>query len=320
MYQYNSEFTRGLYRRGPTLLTYRSCLFHVARENTYAYQGKRLFIKDIIHYLVPPKGQPAMIAPSISPHKRGVGTENGLDSIVNGDSVKAEHYPWTTPTEDHNPTVIPKALMEQFHWMFLIRDPHRAIPSYYRCTIPPLDKVTGFYNFDPSEAGYIEVRLVFDYLRRIGAVGPHFAPGKTNGATEANSTTKGDIEKPGSAEICVIDADDMLDYPAKYIEAVCTSVGIPYTPDMLNWDNEIDQHNAREAFEKWAGFHDDAIASTCLYPRDHKNSAQSAKPEEEWDKEWLEKYGPKGAKIIRETVDACMDDYLYMKTFALKLY
>jgi hypothetical protein len=36
---------------------------------------------------------------------------------------------------------------------------------------------------------------------------------------------------------------------------------------MLNWDNEVDQENAKMAFEKWPGFHDDAIDSTELRPR-----------------------------------------------------
>lgn len=43
------------------------------------------------------------------------------------------------------------------------------------------------------------------------------------------------------------------------------------------------------------------------------------KTEAEWDEEWKEKYGPKAAKLIRETVDKNMDDFLYMKQFALKV-
>ncbi len=40
-------------------------------------------------------------------------------------------------------------------------------------------------------------------------------------------------------------------------------------------------------------------------------------PEEE-DAEWREKYGEKGAKLIRETVDANIADYEYLKQFALR--
>lgn len=37
------------------------------------------------------------------------------------------------------------------------------------------------------------------------------------------------------------------------------------------------------------------------------------------DQEWREKYGLEGAKIIRETVDANIPDYEYLKSFAIKI-
>jgi hypothetical protein len=43
------------------------------------------------------------------------------------------------------------------------------------------------------------------------------------------------------------------------------------------------------------------------------------KSEAEWDAEWRDKYGEKAAKVIRETVDKNMEDYLYMKQFATKV-
>jgi hypothetical protein len=38
---------------------------------------------------------------------------------------------------------------------------------------------------------------------------------------------------------------------------------------MLYWDTEEDQAAAKEAFEKWRGFHEDAIDSTNLRARTH---------------------------------------------------
>lgn len=70
-------------------------------------------------------------------------------------------------------------------------------------------------------------------------------------------------------EICVVDADDMLDNPAPMIEAFCRSVGLKYDPSMLCWDTEADHACARAAFEKWRGFHNDAIESTGLVGRKH---------------------------------------------------
>ena len=43
------------------------------------------------------------------------------------------------------------------------------------------------------------------------------------------------------------------------------------------------------------------------------------KSDEEEDAEWREKYGEKGAKVIRETVNANVADYEYLKQFAMQV-
>ncbi|KAJ5158096.1 uncharacterized protein N7500_007747 [Penicillium coprophilum] len=337
--------------------TYSTVMERLEREKT---QGKRIFIKDIDHYLLPPSGQPASIAPSLLRLKRGVGTDgeshkvngvnganstahtnghsampngstNGVNGASNGTNGTAngvnghyetngltnghtngafqEPYPYDTPAEPGNPTVMPRELQEQFHWAFLIRDPHYSVPSYLRCTIPPLDEVTGFHNYDPTEAGYDELRRHFDYLLDSGLIGPQVA-------TRADLNAQAEPQATTGVEVCVIDADDMLDEPAKTIEAFCNSVGLPYNPEMLTWDTEEDHAVARNAFEKWRGFHNDAIESKALVQRAHK---RAVKTEEQFDAEWQKKYGEKQAALIRRTVDANMADYLYLKSFAVKV-
>jgi hypothetical protein len=115
--------------------------------------------------------------------------------------------------------------------------------------------VTGFYTFMPNEAGYDELRRVFDYLRSENIVGPARA-GEHNGSLQ-----------DGEVSITVIDADDLLDNPHGIIEAYCKEVGLDYSPSMLNWDKEEDHKQAKNAFEKWNGFHNDAIDSSSLKPR-----------------------------------------------------
>lgn len=241
-----------------------------------------MFIKDIIHYLVPPGGKPASIAPSLQRIKRGVGTGGASSDGVNGangaDGASSSYQngdtSYETESEPSNPTVVPAALLAKFHFTFLIRDPHSSIPSYFRCTIPPLDKLTGFYNFDPAEAGYDEVHRVFDYLREIGQVGPGHANDTDTDAPEKEmigSTQGHNVAKPTKegVEMCVVDADDLLDNPEGILRQFCKSVNLKYGPEMLNWDNEEDQARAKKAFEKWAGFHEDAIHSKDLKPRTH---------------------------------------------------
>ncbi|KAL2818350.1 hypothetical protein BJX63DRAFT_71956 [Aspergillus granulosus] len=336
--------------------TFKTILDRIEREGR-ENEGKQIFIKDILHYLLPPKGKAASIAPSLNRIKRGVGTEgedtlaskavgNGVNGVdANGHSAEEKEngeatskkggrapYPYSTPSEPGNPTVMPKELLRGFHFAFLIRDPHYSVPSYYRCTIPPLDSVTGFSYYDPAEAGYDEMRRFFEYLRREGMIGPHVATreedaddilslassdgNSTNGSVVSHQKPVGEPGAEVGQEICVVDADEMLDSPAAMMEAFCRSVGIEYTPEMLHWDNEGDHGYAKEAFEKWKGFHNDAIDSKGLTARKHPRAPKS---EEQFDAEWREKYGEKGASLIRKTVDANMADYLFLKQFAMKV-
>lgn len=204
------------------------------------------------------------IAPSLCRLKRGVGTSE-LVTDVSPNGTTGPPYPYRTDPEPNNPTVIPRATLERYHFTFLIRHPRSSVPSYYRCTVPPLDEVTGFYDFMPSEAGYDEVRRLFDYLRSIDQIGPHIAGRESEHVNNnGSSITNGDSSQ---VEICVLDADDLLDNPSGIIEAYCRSVGIDYHLDMLKWESEDDHHYAIEAFAKWKGFHEDAINSTELKAR-----------------------------------------------------
>ena len=108
----------------------------------------------------------------------------------------------------------------------------------------------------PSEAGYVELRQVFDFLRSNGQVGPSIAGRRQSGEL-----------KEGEVTITVLDADDLLDDPEGVIKAYCREVGIDYRDSMLIWDTEAAHQKAKDAFEKWKGFHDDAINSTSLKPR-----------------------------------------------------
>lgn len=288
--------------------TYRTIFDRIARENS---EGKRVFIKDMAQYWIPPSGKPATIAPSLINYRRGVGTNTTeLSPVTTRTDPSKPPYPYDTPGEPGNPTVIPKDLLATYHFTFLIRHPKYSIPSYYRCTIPPLDAMTGFYNFRPDEAGYDELRRLFDFLRAEGQIGHKFAGAK---GIDHNDQTNGHT---GGVEICVIDADDLLDNPSGMVEAFCKTTGIEWDPGMLQWDSEKDQNVAKEAFEKWKGFHEDALDSDRLRARTHKKEPKS---DEQMYAEWKEKFGEEGANVIRDTVAANVETYEYLKQFAIKL-
>lgn len=159
---------------------------------------------------------------------------------------------------------MPREILERFHFTFLIRHPNRAIPSYYRCCIPPLVERTKFNPFLPSEAGYEELRRLFDYCKDTGLVGPRVC---------GQDASNGEAKQDGGIEICVIDADDLLDDPEGVLRKYCQSIGLEFRPEMLCWDNDEDHEFARGQFEKWDGFHDDAINSKDLKPRKHVSVA-----------------------------------------------
>ncbi|KAL2886385.1 Branched-chain-amino-acid aminotransferase-like protein 2 [Ceratocystis lukuohia] len=222
-------------------------------------EGKRVFIKDIAYYLLAPDGKPTKVAASFN-----------------------------VDEEPENPTTIPLEELQKFQFTFLIRHPRRSIPSYYRCTLPPLVEMTGFDEFMPNEAGYAELRRLFDYLIKSGVV--------------------------PKDRIVVLDADDMLDQPEKVIREYCARTDINFTPNMLEWTEEDDKR-AKEAFEKWKGFHEDALASSSLRPRKHPQTPVSR---EEDDASWRVKFGETGQKVIRQCVDDNEEHYNYLKQFAMK--
>jgi len=296
------------------------------------FQGKRIFIKDITYYLVPPNKQEARVAPSLQQAKHGVGTEDdlnkdgglGLERVscahdsgvfftgVNGSDSppKSPPFPYDTPAEPKNPTVVPREILERFHFTFLIRHPKHAIPSYYRCCIPPLVERTGFNPFMPDEAGYEELRSLFDYCKNTGLIGPKIC------GRDGEDQPAGPPPIDSGIEICVIDADDLLDDPEGILSKYCQSIGLDFDPEMLKWDNEEDHEFAKEAFEKWDGFHDDAIQSKDLKPRQHRHKP---KTDAELYEVWVEKYGKEAADVIQQTVADNVATYEYLKQYSIKI-
>jgi hypothetical protein len=209
------------------------------------YQEKQLFIKDMAYYLFAPDGRPSEVAPSLRQTKYAPEPASSLSNGTGAIAGKA------------NPTVLPTEVLAKYHFTFLIRHPRRAIPSFWRCTVPPLSETTGYSPFSPSEAGYSELRRLFDFLKDNHLIGLGKTGEKTNNRG-ANEVT-----------ITVVDADDLLDDPERVIKAFCKDVGLKYSPDMLQWDDEESLNLAKELFGKWDGFHNDALESKSLKPRSH---------------------------------------------------
>ena len=134
-------------------------------------------------------------------------------------------------------------------------------------SIPPLEDMTGFHYFDPRESWFDdELIRFFHFLKATDQIGPHRAElSNGNGDSRPQSPKVDGYEDV--PEICVIDADDLLDDPETVVRSFCDSVGHEFHPSMLKWDSEEHQEFAKETFAKWPGFHEDAIHSQDLRPR-----------------------------------------------------
>ncbi|KAF3928467.1 hypothetical protein ABW20_dc0105416 [Dactylellina cionopaga] len=157
----------------------------------------------------------------------------------------------------------------------------------------------------PNEAGYRELRELFEYLAKEGVI-EHKALSTSQGGKEE---TKHRGVKP--YEVCVIDADDLLDHPKEVVEKFCEMVGLEFHENMLEWG----ANEGCESFDKWKGFHEDAIGSSGLRPR----TTKKIRTREEEKEEWIEKYGLEGAEIIEKTADDNLEDYEFLRQFRITI-
>ena len=117
------------------------------------------------------------------------------------------------------------ALLALFTHSFLIRDPAKTITSMY-------DKWPDFHE---KEVGFAEQRALFDRI----------------------------AERDGRSPP-VLDSDDLLEDPARMVEAWCAAVGIPFVESALRWEP-----GARDEVSWWDGgsFHANLRNSDGLKPQ-----------------------------------------------------
>ena len=121
-----------------------------------------------------------------------------------------------------------------------------------------------------------------------------------------------------SVQICLIDADDLLDDPVRTMAAYCASAGLPFHPSMLEWDGDARGKEKAEAqFGKWMRpFHEAAIASGGIRRRERQENGVVSM-DEDYAK-WTEEFGTEGADIIRRSVEENVEHYEYLKQFKLR--
>lgn len=114
---------------------------------------------------------------------------------------------------------VPLETLSKMQHTFLIRTPEKSIPSYYRLC---KGDTTDFDHFDPSEAGYCELREFFDLIR----------------------------EYTGQTPV-VLDAEELVKNPKDLMKRYCEAIDLEFTPEMLEW-----QPATVKQFDKWNGWHE----------------------------------------------------------------
>lgn len=158
-----------------------------------------------------------------------------------------------------NPTVLPTALLQRFQHTFLIRTPQKSIPSYYKCT---QENAAGFDFFDAGEAGYQELKLLYDWI--ADPTSTFHQPAKAEPAY-AHIPAQRQVMPPP-----LIDAHTLLENPGVAVHQFCDAVQVPFTETMLSWSpGEVD------IWAKWGGYHATAEHSSGFH---HEQPPEDAAP------------------------------------------
>ncbi len=119
------------------------------------------------------------------------------------------------------------AALRDFDHVFLVRDPHATLASFYRVGVKGAATLTTSY-YDDREAGFVESLALYRRVRRAGA------------------------------RTLVLDADDeLMRDPELTLRRFCTFARVPFDARMLAWERA-----APPEWSKFRGWHDDVAMST----------------------------------------------------------
>jgi hypothetical protein len=177
----------------------------------------------------------------------------------------AQSFGQTQP-EPQNPTMLPRNELARFRFTFLIRHPRLSIPSYYRLSLPQHSSLSKVRNFSTSDLGYSELRRLFDYLRSEELIGPGIADPSRKDPTGRGRTGNLPSDNRGG-EICLVEAECLLERPEAVVAAYCQVTGVVYEPEMLRWEECHDQERAKGIINRWGVdiyFHKAALESKTI--------------------------------------------------------
>lgn len=115
---------------------------------------------------------------------------------------------------------------------------------------------TRWDKFRAIDAGYAELRALFDYLVATGVIGPATAQPEVGSEPYVNPYPETSIP------IVVIESDRLLTEPERMLRQFCAAVGCAFDASMLSWDAPMDKERAETHYLVQQGFHDRVLSST----------------------------------------------------------
>src|SRR5438270_299053 len=136
-------------------------------------------------------------------------TRELLGSPGDGKRIFSKDMAQYIVSPDKEEVIVTLENLRKMNHIFLIRSPKLSCPSYYRCCMGDAIKETNFKDYDPKEAGYRELRILFDYIRKHGI--------------------------NGTNSMILIDAETLTANPEGTLKRVCEELGVDWDPKMLSW-------------------------------------------------------------------------------------
>ena len=116
------------------------------------------------------------------------------------------------------PNIIPDKMLIDSKNTFIIRNPTKAIKSYWRQVLTPEDSM--WTHIVPDECGFKELYFLFDYI-----------------SNNLNQDT------------FIIDADDLISQPSKILKNYCDFSGLTYDDCMLDWKNDKNYNKGEKPWD-----------------------------------------------------------------------
>jgi hypothetical protein len=185
-----------------------------------------------------------------------------------------------------NPTVLPDSFMHSVHPVILIRHPALMVPSFFRISKTIHGARVDDEDF-PINVTFRWSRLVFDYYRNI------------NGNTGFRPT--------------VIDSSRMLKSPHEVMPKFCAATGLDASQLQFQW-NQVLEEQKHKVSEGTLAFRRDFLLSTGILKKGNIDSDPVLETELA---KWKTEFGDETATVLGQYVQATMDDYEYLRQFAL---